>query len=99
MYLRSIGIVPIFLPAYCPFFNPIEVFFAIVKARMRRIYQENTLTAKTLPIKVAEIMFLFRHMNMSRLYAKCGYEFAGRFDLRAYKTEVLEDDEEAQDTV
>ena len=26
-YLRSLGIWPIFLPAYCPFFNPIEVFF------------------------------------------------------------------------
>src|SRR5690348_3497242 len=23
-YLRSIGIIPISLPAYCPFFNPIE---------------------------------------------------------------------------
>ena len=28
-YLRSIGMVPIFLPAYCPFFNPVEVLFGL----------------------------------------------------------------------
>ncbi|ORY16047.1 hypothetical protein BCR33DRAFT_638687, partial [Rhizoclosmatium globosum] len=30
-YLRSLGIVLIYLPAYCPFYNPIEVMFAMVK--------------------------------------------------------------------
>ncbi|POM61889.1 hypothetical protein PHPALM_29028 [Phytophthora palmivora] len=30
-FLRSIGIVPIFLPAYCPFFNPIEFMFGYIK--------------------------------------------------------------------
>ena len=28
----------IFLPAYAPFFNPIEIFFSAVKAKMRRRY-------------------------------------------------------------
>lgn len=30
-YLRSLGIVPIFLPAYCPMFNPIEFVFGMIK--------------------------------------------------------------------
>ncbi|XP_058820531.1 uncharacterized protein LOC131682793 [Topomyia yanbarensis] len=41
-YLRSIGILPIFLPAYCPFFNPIEIVFGLIKKRMQRTRQENT---------------------------------------------------------
>eukprot|EP00644_Phytophthora_capsici_P006574 jgi/Phyca11/118488/e_gw1.36.361.1 len=32
-FLRGIGVVPIFLPAYCPFFNPIEYLFGYVKKR------------------------------------------------------------------
>lgn len=31
IYLRSLGIIPIFLPAYCPFFNPIELVFGYMK--------------------------------------------------------------------
>ncbi|KAG6944723.1 hypothetical protein JG688_00016942 [Phytophthora aleatoria] len=30
-FVRSIGIVPIFLPAYCPFVNPIEFMFGYIK--------------------------------------------------------------------
>lgn len=30
-FLRSVGIVPILLPAYCPFFNPIEYMFGYIK--------------------------------------------------------------------
>ncbi|KAH9128017.1 hypothetical protein AeMF1_001760 [Aphanomyces euteiches] len=39
--LRSVGIVPIFLPAYCPFFNPIEYVFGLVKKAFRRHYKES----------------------------------------------------------
>jgi hypothetical protein len=42
-YLRSLGIIPIFLPAYCPFFNPIEYFFGFVKKKLRRTYVESSI--------------------------------------------------------
>lgn len=35
-YLRSLGIVPIFLPAYTPFFNPIDCIFGFVKKHLKR---------------------------------------------------------------
>ena len=41
LYLQSIGIIPIFLSAYCPFFNPIEYLFGFMKSYMRRYYAEN----------------------------------------------------------
>ncbi|ORY45856.1 hypothetical protein BCR33DRAFT_678677, partial [Rhizoclosmatium globosum] len=36
MHLRMLGVIPIFLPAYCPFFNPIEMVFGMIKKRLRR---------------------------------------------------------------
>lgn len=35
-YFRSLGILPIFLPAYTPFFNPIEYIFGTVKQHLKR---------------------------------------------------------------
>lgn len=40
-FLRSMGIFPIFLPAYCPFFNPIELIFGLIKKKLKRMYKEN----------------------------------------------------------
>ena len=34
-HLRSLGVVPIFLPAYCPFYNPIELLFGVLKSRLK----------------------------------------------------------------
>ena len=31
VYLRSVGVKVIFLPPYCPFFNPIEYLFGYLK--------------------------------------------------------------------
>ena len=39
-YLRSLGLKIIYLPAYCSFFNPIEIIFELTKRYMRRYYQE-----------------------------------------------------------
>lgn len=36
-YLRSLGIIPTFLPAYCPMFNPIEFVFGMVKAKLQKL--------------------------------------------------------------
>lgn len=40
-YLRIIGILPIFLPAYCPFFNPLEVVFGLIKKDLQRQHRQN----------------------------------------------------------
>ncbi|TPX40435.1 hypothetical protein CcCBS67573_g10624 [Chytriomyces confervae] len=61
MYLRLLGIIPIFLPAYCPFFNPIEVMFGLIKKRLRRIYPEGKINAKNLPLLVAKA---FTHYHL-----------------------------------
>lgn len=38
-YLRSIGIIPIFLPPYAPFFNPIELIFGYIKRDLQKFYE------------------------------------------------------------
>lgn len=41
-YLRSIGIIPIFLPPYTPFLNPIEILFGIVKNHLKKTFAKST---------------------------------------------------------
>ena len=85
-YLRSQGIIPLFLPAYCPFFNPIEILFGLVKRRMRLHYQESKLTRKTLPHFVISTVNSFKHYRMDKLFAHCGYGRDGVFNPhQAYK--------------
>ncbi|XP_021703794.1 uncharacterized protein LOC110677193 [Aedes aegypti] len=74
-YLRSIGIIPIFLPAYCPFFNPIEIVFGFVKKHLQRRHQENT------PIMgdVCDAMSFFKQYSCQKLFAHCGYFPGGHF--------------------
>ncbi|XP_062534851.1 uncharacterized protein LOC134204032 [Armigeres subalbatus] len=74
-YLRSIGIIPIFLPAYCPFFNPVEIIFGLVKKRLKRTHQENT------PIMgdVCDAMSYFRQYPCENIFAHCGYYPGGTF--------------------
>lgn len=79
-YLRSRGIIPLFLPAYCPFFNPIEIVFGLIKRRMRALYQESKLTPKTLPHFVLSVVNTFKHYRMEKLFAHCGYGQDGVFD-------------------
>ena len=88
-YLRTVGIVVVFLPAYCPFFNPIEISFGLVKKRMRRYYQEGAIPPKQLPNYIGSVLASFRNYNMSRFFDKCGYQHAGRFNPgRAYRQAV-----------
>lgn len=79
-YLRSCGIVPLFLPAYCPFYNPIEIMFGLVKKRMQRHYAEGHVSDSALSLFVASEMAQFRDFDMRNLYRKCGYDSAKRFD-------------------
>ncbi|KAJ3233519.1 Serine kinase [Chytriomyces hyalinus] len=89
MYLRSIGVIPLFLPAYCPFFNLIEVFFGLVKQRLRRIYPEGEVTARDLSIVVATALSHYHDYDFTSIFKSCGYEQAGLFNpTRAYKQSV-----------
>jgi len=57
-FLRSIGIMPIFLPAYCPFFNPIEIMFGMVKVALQRTYTETS--KKPLIVFLTQVLEQFR---------------------------------------
>ena len=77
-YLRLCGVIPIFLPAYCPFYNPIELLFALIKSRMRRdfLFERKNDTA----LFVAKELNKFTDYNFRNLYRKCGYYSAKRFN-------------------
>ncbi|KAH9083997.1 Serine/threonine-protein Kinase rio2 [Aphanomyces euteiches] len=75
--LRSLGIIPIFLPAYCPFFNPIEYVFGLIKKAFRRHYKESE--TRDLMHFVMSIMKKFQNYDLFRIYHHCGYTRQGRF--------------------
>ncbi|KAH9115162.1 hypothetical protein LEN26_013001 [Aphanomyces euteiches] len=77
-YLRSIGIVPLFLPAYCPFFNPIEYLFGLVKQSMKRQYVENS--REPLERFVMRVLLEFENFDMQGIFEHCGYTKEGVFD-------------------
>lgn len=76
--IRSWGIIPIFLPPYCPFFNPIEIVFGLVKREMKSAYQEGR--NDNLSFFVAKVMKKFEHKDFSKIYNKCGYQYASCFN-------------------
>lgn len=77
-YLRSLGIIPIYLPAYCPFYNPIEIVFGLVKRYLRRHYVEHDRTPLSLIVGAA--LTKFTNYNCSSLFRKCGYSPNGQFN-------------------
>lgn len=79
-YLRSIGILPVFLPAYCPFFNPIEFFFGYVKRHMRRTYTEGSVRPKDLTKTISSMLQRFSTYSMRKVFVHCGYSASGRFN-------------------
>ncbi|OWZ20036.1 hypothetical protein PHMEG_0005607 [Phytophthora megakarya] len=62
---RNIGIAPILLPAYCPFFNPIEYLFGYVKKPFQRHYNESS-GRDLLPFAV-QTFRRFENFNMAHL--------------------------------
>lgn len=76
-YLRSLGIVPIFLPAYCPMFNPIEFVFGMVKKKLRKLQLGRKVNVGILLCKVFNS---FLQYDMTKLFEKCGYMASGKFD-------------------
>jgi transposase len=74
-YLFSRGVVVIFLPAYCPFYNPIELFFGLVKAHCKKKYGKRGTETKVL----MEVLRDLKDVDMSNIFRKCGY-VNGKFD-------------------
>jgi transposase len=71
-YLRSLGIQVIVLPAYCPFFNPIELMFHSVKSRMRRLYIEHA-DIPTIDLVLQVLSSFLGSFDSSGNFRKCGY--------------------------
>lgn len=77
-YLRSLGIIPVFLPAYCPFYNPIEIVFGLIKRYIKHTYTEGDNTP--LPVIVGSALTRFTHYDCTKLFTKCGYRQGGKFN-------------------
>ncbi len=77
-YLRSLGFVVVFLPAYCPFYNPIEFMFGLVKKNL----QNKTVVGsdKKVLLSISKCLFMLQEFNMKAIYRKCGYITDNRFD-------------------
>ncbi|OWZ16564.1 Serine/threonine-protein kinase [Phytophthora megakarya] len=77
-YLRSLGIIPIFLPAYCPFYNPIEYLFGLIKKAFKRQYVEGS--KENQAILIAHVLQQFHEFDMTKIFEHCGWSTTGEFD-------------------
>ncbi|XP_062557203.1 uncharacterized protein LOC134222390 [Armigeres subalbatus] len=77
-YLRSMGIIVIFLPAYAPFYNPIELVFGYIKKYLKRTYVENS--SEDLAIIIAKAFKSFKNRDCVNIFRKAGYLPGGTFD-------------------
>ncbi|XP_038112199.1 uncharacterized protein LOC119767516 [Culex quinquefasciatus] len=77
-YLRSIGVIAIFLPAYAPFYNPIELVFGYLKRYLKRTYVENS--SEDLLVVIAKALKQWKNRDCSKIFRKCGYFSGGLFD-------------------
>lgn len=85
-YFRSIGIIPIFLPAYCPFFNPIEYIFGYIKKHLK-----SAGSRKNMEILVNEEFTKMQIFPCTKIFKKCGYIMNGQFDLEiAYQQNITD---------
>lgn len=76
-YLRSVGLYVVFLPSYCPFFNPIEIMFSRVKSQLQRMYKENSSDEK---LALLDVIAALSKVDMSPTFISCGYSISGLFD-------------------
>eukprot|EP00734_Pompholyxophrys_sp_LG126_P000363 Pompholyxophrys_sp_v1_NODE_135_length_1649_cov_17.881430.p1 type:complete len:349 gc:universal NODE_135_length_1649_cov_17.881430:398-1444(+) len=75
-YFYARGIIVLFLPAYAPFFNPIEVLFGMVKRECRNVYK----TPGTEHFVLLQVMTSFAVFDASSIFRMCGYLASGHFD-------------------
>lgn len=77
-YLRYLGIVPVFLPSYCPMFNPIEFVFGMVKRNLKKLNtNEKKMDGGILLCKAFKNFVTY---DMTKLFKNCGYLASGQFD-------------------
>lgn len=76
-YLHSLGLKIFFLPSYCPFMNPIEFFFHLLKSRCRS--KGEIAPRKELQILMDSFLEL-KDTCMSNIFRHCGYEGSGFFN-------------------
>lgn len=79
-YFRSLGIIFVFLPGYCPHMNPIEILFGLIKQMFKRYYF--SMNHDGLRVFVLKIMMKFTNFNAIKLFKKCGYYPGGRFEAK-----------------
>ena len=77
--LLSLEIRVIYLPAYCPFFNPIEFVFGVIKSHLQRNYIENGSLGE-MKMFLSKLFNTFEFKNMYKMFKKCGYLGKGSFD-------------------
>ena len=88
-YLRSFGIIPIYLPGYCPFFNPIEMFFGDVKKYFTKYFRGSS-GVKEMNYFIATVLQKFGNRNMKEIFKKCGYVAPGVFSPEAMNISLSE---------
>lgn len=71
-YLRSLGIIPFFLPEYSPMYSPMEVIFGIMKDKLKECNVENDIF-----MDLCEITAELTRQDMTELFNKCGYNRRG----------------------
>lgn len=77
-YLRTLGIIVIFLPAYAPQLNPIEIVFGLIKKYLQRNHKDQS-SSRGIQMELAEAINKFTNKSMENLYRKCGY-IDGKFN-------------------
>lgn len=78
-YFRTLGIIVIFLPAYSPQLNPIEIVFGLIKRKIQRNHPQGSSTEKNMQLEIFEAVNEFSNKSMQRLFRKCGYK-NGKFN-------------------
>ncbi|KAJ8575764.1 hypothetical protein ON010_g3455 [Phytophthora cinnamomi] len=77
-YRRNVGVDVIFLPMYCPFFDPIEFLFGYVNRSFRWHYSEAS--GRDLTPFVVRTFQRFKAFDMSKVFDHCGWKKQGYFD-------------------
>eukprot|EP00734_Pompholyxophrys_sp_LG126_P000366 Pompholyxophrys_sp_v1_NODE_136_length_1649_cov_15.867001.p1 type:complete len:346 gc:universal NODE_136_length_1649_cov_15.867001:504-1541(+) len=75
-YFYSRGIFLVYLPAYSPFFNPIEVIFSLIKRKCRELNKIEGTERFILQSVLAD----FSTFNAQHIFQHCGYKSVGVFD-------------------
>lgn len=88
-YLRSLGLIPFFLPQFAPYFNPLEIIFGMMKEYMEIVKKENP--DEELAWWVGMTVKKFTAKNCEKLFQKCGYLCMKRFDPSVGLNQKLED--------